>query len=138
MAPHGWAKVAIAAYDYYEADCIIAEVNNGGDMVEQTLRAIKSTVPIRKVWASRGKTTRAEPISALYAQDKISHLGSFPMLEDEMVQFTSWGIEGDLPSDRVDALVWGFSHLFPSLIVRPTKIKINRPEPSGRRVGTGY
>ena len=139
LAPHGWAKIAIAAFDYYKADCILAETNNGGDMVEQTIRAVKSTVPIRKVWASRGKIVRAEPISALYEQGRISHLGAFPALEDECVQFTPWGIEGDLPSDRVDAMVWAFSHLFPSLVVRAKKKKQpGRPDSRGRSTATGY
>lgn len=139
LGPSGWAKVSIAAFEYYEADCIVVEVNNGGDMVEEVIRAVRATVPIKKVWASRGKTTRAEPIAALYEQKRIHHLGSFPMLEDEAVQFTPWGIEGDLPSDRVDAMVWAFSHLFPSLVVRSDKRRPpTRPEPQGRRSGTGY
>ena len=140
LGPNGWAKVAVAAFDRYEADCILAETNNGGDMVEQVIRAVRPSIPIRKVWASRGKTTRAEPVSALYEQKRISHLGAFPALEDEAVQFTPWGIEGDLPADRVDALVWAFTHLFPSLVVRAKK---ERPQRStfavrGRSKTTGY
>ena len=109
-------------------------------MVEQTIKSVRSTVPVRKVWASRGKTSRAEPVSALYEQGRIHHLGAFPALEDECVQFTPWGIEGDLPSDRVDAMVWAFSHLFPSLVIRPERKQrlIGRTEQRGRSSMTGY
>ena len=140
LGPNGWAKVAVAAYDRYEADCILAETNNGGDMVEQVIRAVRPSIPIRKVWASRGKTTRAEPVSALYEQGRISHLGAFPALEDEAVQFTPWGIEGDLPADRVDALVWAFTHLFPALVTRPKKDRTSRSSlpARGRSETTGY
>jgi phage terminase large subunit-like protein len=139
LGPHGWAKVAIAAYDRYEADTIVAEVNNGGDMVEQVIRGVRGTLSVKKVWASRGKVTRAEPIAALYEQKRIFHLGAFPALEDEAVQFTPWGIEGDLPSDRVDAMVWAFAHLFPSLIVRPEKKpRLDKLPASGKIRATGY
>lgn len=135
----GWAKVAVAAYDRYDADCIVVETNNGGDMVEQVIKAVRPTIKVVQVWASRGKTARAEPVSALYEQGRISHLGNFPALEDESVQFTSWGIEGDLPSDRVDAMVWAFTHLFPSLISRSDKKKTRRSgEAHGRSETTGY
>lgn len=139
LGPHGWANVAIAACDRYDADCIVAEINQGGDMVEQVIKAIRPTIKVVKVWASRGKTVRAEPVSALYSQGRISHLGNFPALEDEAVQFTSWGIEGDLPSDRVDAMVHAFTHLFPSLIPRSDKKKTRRSsEAHGRSSSTGY
>lgn len=140
LGPLGWAKVAVAAYDRYDADCIIAETNNGGDMVEQVIRSVRPTIKVVKVWASRGKTTRAEPVSALYEQKRISHLGAFPALEDEAVQFTSGGIEGDLPSDRVDAMVWAFKHLFPDLVERVRKPKVQRATipARGRSKTTGY
>lgn len=116
LGPNGWAAVACSSYDYYEADAIVAEINQGGDMVESVIKAVNPRIKVIKVRATRGKTLRAEPISALYAQGKISHIGSFPALEDQMMQFTPFGIEGDGAADRVDALVWAFTELFPSLI----------------------
>jgi len=118
MNPEGWAKTALAVYDRFEADAIVAEVNQGGDMVESVIRAHRRDVKIVKVRAARGKVTRAEPISALYAQDRIRHIGSFPTLEDQMVLFTPFGIIGNSTADRVDALVWGFTELFPRIVKR--------------------
>lgn len=112
-APIEWARVAINAYGTHAADRIVAEVNNGGEMVETTLRMVDSNVPFTAVHASRGKVTRAEPISALYEQGRIHHLGAFPALEDQMCAFTSdfdRSTAGYSP-DRVDALVWGFTEL---------------------------
>jgi predicted phage terminase large subunit-like protein len=114
--PHEWARVAIEAFRRHKADRIIAEVNNGGQMVESTIRTVDSTVPFRAVHASRGKVTRAEPISALYEQRKVHHVGSFATLEDQMCSFTSDYDRGrDGSPDRVDALVWALSEL----MVRP-------------------
>jgi len=88
MAPNEWAERAIALYRERQADRIIAETNNGGDMVEHTLRMIDPNVSFSPVWASRGKVTRAEPISALYEQRRVHHVGAFPRLEDQMCGFT--------------------------------------------------
>ncbi len=118
LGPVGWAKVAIAAYDRYEADSIIAEINNGGEMVEALIRAQRSTVKVETVHATRGKVVRAEPVAALYEQGRISHIGSFPALEDQLITFTPFGIEGDRGSDRADALVWALTKLFPTLTSR--------------------
>jgi phage terminase large subunit-like protein len=85
--PAEWAKTAISAYRAHNADRIVAEVNNGGDMVEATLRMIEPNVPFTAVRASRGKITRAEPIAALYEQGRVHHLGAFPQLEDQMCAF---------------------------------------------------
>jgi len=115
-SPRGWARRAIASFDLHNADLIVAEKNNGGEMVEAVIRAERPTIPCKLVHASRGKVTRAEPISALYEQGRISHIGSFPQLEDQMVLFTPYGIEGDTTADRVDALVWAFTELFPGII----------------------
>ena len=94
---------------------MVVEVNQGGDMVKNTIKSVRN-VPIVEVHASRGKVTRAEPIAALYEQGRISHVGSHADLEDQMVLFTPLGIAGDTTGDRVDALVWGLSQLFPSII----------------------
>jgi len=80
--PTEWAKTAVSAYRTHGADRIVAEVNNGGDMVEATLRMIEPNMPFVAVRASRGKVTRAEPIAALYEQGRVHHFGAFPVLED--------------------------------------------------------
>jgi len=112
-APHEWAAVAVNAYRRHKADRIIAEKNNGGDMVETTIRMVSTNVSFKAVHASRGKVTRAEPISALYEQKKVHHLGTLTQLEDQMCAFTSdfdRSRSGYSP-DRVDALVWALSKL---------------------------
>lgn len=119
--PNGWALRAVKAYDDYKADIIIAEKNQGGAMVEAVIRSVRKTLPIDLVHASRGKVTRAEPIAALYEQGRVSHVGAFPQLEDQMVVFTPFGIEGGTTGDRVDALVWALTHLFPSIIYHAEK-----------------
>jgi phage terminase large subunit-like protein len=116
-APAEWARVAIAAYGAHQADRIVAEINNGGDMVEATLRMVDPNVPYSAVRAARGKVARAEPVAALYEQGRIHHLGAFPQLEDQMCSFTSdfdRRAAGYSP-DRVDALVWAFT----ALLVEP-------------------
>jgi phage terminase large subunit-like protein len=100
----------------YSADAIVVETNQGGDMVKQTIQSARPGVPVIEVHASRGKVTRAEPIAALYEQGRISHVGAHAALEDQMVLFTPLGIAGETTGDRVDALVWGLSQLFPSII----------------------
>lgn len=103
--PNEWGGAAVQAFDDYHADHVTPEVNNGGEMVTNTLQTIRPTLPIRPVHASRGKATRAEPISALYEQGRISHVGPFPALEDQMA---NW-VPGMKSPDRMDALVWAFT-----------------------------
>lgn len=105
--PSRWARAAITGYYKFLADLIVGEVNNGGDMVEAVIRSVDSSVPYKKVHASRGKYTRAEPVSALYEQGKIFHVGNFPELEDQMCEWTP----GDKSPDRLDALVWAITEL---------------------------
>jgi phage terminase large subunit-like protein len=137
--PNAWARQAVAAYDLYSADAIVAETNQGGDMVEQTIRSVRPSIPFIGVRASRGKVTRAEPVAALYEQGRVSHVGSFPQLEDQMVLFTPLGIEGGTTADRTDALVWALTELFPSMVHRRAW---DEDEPDDRRYGanrvTGY
>ena len=115
--PAQWAKTAIAAYRSHRADRVVAEVNNGGEMVEATLRVIDPNVSFAAVRATRGKLTRAEPVAALYEQGRVHHLGVFPQLEDQMCGFvpTDHGDLGPRPRgcspDRVDALVWALTDL---------------------------
>ena len=108
MSADTWANVAINAFYKYNCDRIIAEVNNGGDLVERLIRTVDRNVPYKKVHASRGKLVRAEPISALYEQERVSHVGSFPKLEDQMCSFT---LDSRSSPDRLDALVWGLTEL---------------------------
>jgi predicted phage terminase large subunit-like protein len=106
LSPDGWAQRAVQAFDDYKADAVIAEVNNGGDLVEQTIRTVRRTIPYRKVTASRGKQTRAQPVAALYEQGKVSHVEVFADLEE---QLTSWTPESGTSPDRLDALVWALT-----------------------------
>jgi len=107
--PEEWAERAIAAFRAHRCDRVVGEVNNGGDLVEATLRAVDPKIPFRAVSASRGKRIRAEPIAALYEQGRVRHVGSLPKLEDQMV---SWAPGEDSGSpDRVDALVWALTEL---------------------------
>lgn len=107
--PLGWAKKAFELFGRLKADRIVAEVNNGGDLVEANLRAVHKRVPYTKVHASRGKRVRAEPVMALYEQGLVHHVGVFAVLEDQM---TTWDAEDGSPSpDRLDALVWCLTYL---------------------------
>lgn len=106
-APDVWARRAVEAYHRWRADRIVAETNNGGDMVESVIRTVDPTVSFRQVRASRGKYTRAEPVSALYEQGKVHHVGMLPELED---QLCTW-VPGEDSPDRLDALVWAVTEL---------------------------
>lgn len=121
-SPNGWARMAVACFDRFEGDCVVGEINNGGDMVESTIRVARNTIPFKAVHASRGKWTRAEPIAALYEQGRVSHVGSFPMLEDEMVNIGPNGMVGNVSPDRADALVWALTELFPALTKKVVKV----------------
>ena len=115
--PEEWSTHAVALYRSLDADMVVAERNNGGAMVESMIKARDKTVRYKGVWASDGKVTRAAPIAALYDLGKVSHIGDFPMLVDEMCATTidfDRSKQGWSP-DRVDALVWGFTELFPRL-----------------------
>lgn len=107
--PNEWGKAAVKAYRDHKADRIIGEVNNGGDMVEATIRAVDQNVSYKSVTASRGKAIRAEPIAALYEQGRVHHVGSFGALEDEMCNFDP--ITTTKSPNRMDALVWALTEL---------------------------
>ena len=109
-SPNEWAKVAHEAFKKYHADCYVAEKNQGGDMVKAVIEQEDSRNRIKLVTATKGKFVRAEPIYSLYEQNKIFHVGTFPILENQMCSFNPNG-NGSSP-DRVDALVWGFTDLF--------------------------
>lgn len=113
LGPAGWARLAITAFHRHRADCIVAEVNYGKAMVEETIRTQDRTVPIREVHASRGKAIRAEPVSGLYDEkvDLVRHVGRFTDLEDQLCKFTTAGYTGDRSPDRADAMIWAITHL---------------------------
>jgi len=116
-SPEQWAQAAITAYHRYKADCIVAEKNNGGEMVQSVIKqAIINArqkdptignVPVKLVWASRGKATRAEPISAIAEKGRDHHVGVFPILEDELCMW----VPGDPSPNRLDAKVWAYTEL---------------------------
>jgi phage terminase large subunit-like protein len=109
--PTTWAKAAVAAYRDYEADAIVVETNQGGDLLVQMFRSIDTMVPVKKVHASRGKYTRAEPVSTLYAEGRVAHVGEFPELERQLCDFAADGLSHGKSPDRLDALVWAITEL---------------------------
>jgi len=104
-----WAKIAVNLYHKYKADYIIGEVNNGGDLVERSIKFEDKSVKFKQVRATRGKFIRAEPISGLYERDLVRHIQEFTLLEDQMCQFVPEDMVGS--PDRLDALVWGLTEL---------------------------
>ncbi|WP_235603494.1 phage terminase large subunit family protein [Piscirickettsia litoralis] len=108
MSPLEWCQKAVDLYRKWSADLIVAEVNNGGDLVESMVRSIDKNISYKKVHATRGKVIRAEPIANLYTQGKCYHLGCFPVLED---QICTWTPDDPDSPDRLDALVWAFTEL---------------------------
>jgi len=109
--PLAWARRAVAAFRQNDADCIVAEVNQGGDMVQAVIAQVDANVPVRTVHATRGKWVRAEPVAALYAQGRVRHAAGLTALEDEMCAFGADGTSGGHSPDRVDALVWAVTEL---------------------------
>ena len=107
-SPDAWARQAVMLYHEYKADKIIAETNNGGDMVIMLLKQVDASVPTKKVTATRGKQLRAEPISSLYEQSRVHHVGYFAELEVQMCEWTPLSNESP---DRLDALVWALTEL---------------------------
>lgn len=109
LSPDGWARRAVRAYHEHGAARLVAEVNQGGDLVERVVRTVDPNVSYTGVRASKGKYTRAEPIAALYEQGRVSHIGGLSALEDQMCAYTPDGYDGS--PDRVDALVWALTEL---------------------------
>nr|WP_322865503.1 terminase family protein [Aquicoccus sp. G2-2]MEA1112752.1 terminase family protein [Aquicoccus sp. G2-2] len=111
-SPATWARAAITAMEQFGAEKLVAEVNQGGDLVESVIRQVDPLVPLKKVHAAKGKAARAEPVAALYEQGRVRHLrGALGDLEDQMCKMTTQGFEGKGSPDRVDALVWAMSDL---------------------------
>jgi phage terminase large subunit-like protein len=111
FTPNEWGNAAVAAYKNRQADRIIGEVNQGGDLVEANIRNVDPSVPYKAVRASRGKARRAEPISGLYEQSRVHHVGALPKLEDQMCDFDPQEENPNPSPDRMDALVWGLAEL---------------------------
>lgn len=111
LSPLAWASRAIALYRRLQADRIVVEVNQGGEMARAVLFETDASVPVSEVRATRGKVLRAEPVAALYEQGRVSHVGCFPLLEDEMADFGADGLSQGRSPDRLDALVWAITSL---------------------------
>ena len=128
--PEEWAKKAVSLYRKWSADKIIAEKNQGGLMVESVIRAQDRSVPVKLVHASRGKVIRAEPISTLYEQGRVHHVGMFPKLEDQMCEFSVDNVRNKSTGspDRVDALVWGLTELFDKIAGRRRLNRLDKAE----------
>ncbi|MTH95862.1 DNA-packaging protein [Roseibium sp. RKSG952] len=111
VKPADWAAIAIGLWHGLDADCLVAEVNQGGEMVSEVIRGADPSVPVKTVRATRGKFSRAEPVAMLYDQGRIHHAGAFPELEDEMADFGPAGLSSGRSPDRLDALVWAVTEL---------------------------
>lgn len=109
--PLEWARTAVRLYESLDADCIVAEVNQGGELVAQMLRQVSPAVPVRMVRATRGKFLRAEPVAGLYERGLVAHVGVWPELEDQMCDFGPGGLSNGASPDRLDALVWALTEL---------------------------
>lgn len=119
--PATWGRVAVSAFERHAADVIVGETNYGGAMVQHTIQTARPRTPYKAVSATRGKVVRAEPISALYENGKVRHVGNFPELEDELVAFSTAGYTGDKSPNRADALIWALTELFPGMTKAETK-----------------
>ncbi|KQZ15755.1 ATP-binding protein [Mesorhizobium sp. Root554] len=117
--PQEWAARAVALYHALEADCLLVEVNQGGEMATAVIRTVDPAVPVKAVRARRGKWLRAEPVAALYQQRKVRHAARFAELEDEMCDFGPNGLSNGRSPDRVDALVWAITELMPDRAGNP-------------------
>lgn len=136
--PATWGAVAVEAWKRHSGDCVVGETNFGGDMVRQTIQVaaakLACRVTFKKVTASRGKTQRAEPFSALYEQGKVRHVGIFPKMEDEMCAFSTNAYIGPGSPNRADAAFWALAELFPAIVAGPKSEKKER-ERAPRGVG---
>lgn len=119
--PATWGKVATDAYDNHKADMVVGEINYGGAMVQHVIQTARPRTPYQAVTATRGKHVRAEPISALYEQGKVRHVGIFQELEDELTSFSTVGYLGDSSPNRADAAIWVITALFPGIIQKSAK-----------------
>ena len=119
--PATWGNIATTAYDRWEADTVVGEMNYGGAMVKFVIQTSRPGTPFQPVSASRGKHVRAEPIAALYEEGKVRHVGYFPELEEELSGFSTHGYNGAKSPNRADALVWACTALFPGATKKVNK-----------------
>jgi hypothetical protein len=136
--PSTWGRVAVDAFTRHGADLIVGETNFGGGMVKSTVQAAAAKLeirmpPFKAVTASRGKSQRAEPFSALYEHGKVRHVGIFPELEDELCAFSTSGYTGPGSPNRADAHVWAMAELFPSMVATKPNAKDAMPLPTSHR-----
>jgi phage terminase large subunit-like protein len=126
VGPTGWANAAIAAMDLYGAERLVAEVNQGGQLVEEVIRQVDPLVAYKGVHAARGKSARAEPVAALYEQGRVRHVRGLTALEEQMCLMTPRGFEGQGSPDRMDALVWALHELMiaPAAQFRVPRIRV--------------
>ncbi|MEO1149499.1 MAG: terminase family protein [Pseudomonadota bacterium] len=111
LSPAQWGMRAATAYEDYQADAIVIETNQGGEMARHVLKSIDAALPVKSVFASRGKQARAEPVAALYEQGRVRHVGAFPTLEDQLTTYTGLATGRGSSPDRLDALVWALTEL---------------------------
>ena len=111
LKPPEWAARAVALYRRLQADALVVETNQGGEMATSVIREVDPSVPVTSVRATRGKYLRAEPVSVLYTQGRVRHVGVLPELEDEMCDFGPGGLTSGRSPDRMDALVWALTEL---------------------------
>ena len=130
--PATWGKVATDAFERFQANIIVGEVNFGGAMVEHVIRTARPRTPYKSVTASRSKSVRAEPIAALYEQGRIRHVGFYPDLEEELAAFTVNGFVGENSPNRADAVVWAFIELFGGIVAEKTTVQPRRSPSSWR------
>lgn len=135
--PAKWGAVATSAFDRHRADLVVGEQNYGGAMVKHVIQTARPDTPFKAVTASRGKVVRAEPISSLYEQGKVRHVGLFPDLEDELMAFTTTGYTGEGSPNRADALVWAISELFPGMVQPDRKTDMKVPTSLGMPMTDG-
>lgn len=134
--PGTWGKVATNAYERYEANLIVGEGNFGGAMVGHVIETARPRTPYQMVTATRGKTVRAEPFSAVYEQGKVRHVGFFPDLEDELTQFSTNGYLGEGSPNRADAWIWVLAELFAGIVEQKRTPK--KSTPPRQSAGTSF
>ena len=134
VGPAKWGRIATDAFDRHGADRVVGEVNFGGAMVGFVIRQARAHTPYRAITASRGKTVRAEPVSALMEEGKVRIVGLMPALEEELLGFTTHGYVGERSPNRADAAIWAVSDLFPELLkAQEPKKEPKAPLARGRR-----
>ena len=129
--PATWGRIVAAAFDRHQADIVVGEANYGGAMVEYTIQAARPRTPYKAVTATRGKVVRAEPISALYEQGKVRHVGYLRALEDELAAFSTAGYTGQGSPNRADAAIWALTEIFPGVVAPRREVKKRVYDPVG-------